>query len=300
MKILESRPHRYDWGINLLTGGHASRIKDDIVANYIRPDMVVLDVGCGTGSLAIKAAKAGARLTGLDISESMLAVAREQIKKNRLENEVVLNHAGVVEIDALFEENSFDLITSTLVISELYGEEREWALRELYRILKSDGKLLIVGEVKPKHPLKRAFRVDKVSIAILISVIKSYLSEKLLIERNPTFAKMNLRKDDLKEKAKKFLLQLISSNIEAEIVNSCGRCGGGTLPKVEIDSFSLKISRQFLLNKNINPEKLFQELHKCKKPIISILKEKNIFFDILTINENDFSYIATEISKAIN
>lgn len=173
MKVLESRPHRYDRGIKLLTGGHAARIKDDIVANYIQPDMVVLDVGCGTGSLAIKGAKAGARLTGLDISERMLAVARQQIKKNKLENKVVLNHAGVVEIDALFEENSFDLITSTLVISELYGEERKWALRELYRILKSDGKLLIVGEVKPKLPLKRALyytmRFPLVLITYLIS-----------------------------------------------------------------------------------------------------------------------------------
>ena len=132
MKILESRPHRYDWGINLLTGGHAVRIKDDIVTNYIRPGMVVLDVGCGTGYLAVKAAQAGALVTGVDISEGILAVARERIKKNGLENEVVLHHAGVVEIGTLFDVNRFDLITSTLVISELYGEEREWALRELY------------------------------------------------------------------------------------------------------------------------------------------------------------------------
>ncbi len=151
-----------------------------------------------------------------------------------------------------------------------------------------------------KHPLKRAFRVDKVTIAILISVIKSYLSDKMLIKRNPTFSKMNLKKDELKEKAKQFLLRLISFNIEAEIVESCGRCGGGTLPKVEIDSFSIKIPTKFLLKKNSSPEKLFQDLHKCPKPIIAVLKEKNIFLDILTINEADFSYIANQINKIIN
>ena len=137
MKILESRPHRYDCGINLLTGGQASRTKGDIVRNFVRPGMAVLDVGCGTGDLAVRAAQVGALVTGVDISEGMLAVARERIKQNGLENKVVLHHAGVVEIDTLFDENSFDLITSTLVISELYGEEREWAFRELYRILKS-------------------------------------------------------------------------------------------------------------------------------------------------------------------
>ena len=78
MKVLESRPQRYDWGIRLLTCGHADRVKQDIVADYIRPGMHVLDVGCGTGQLAVKAARAGAVVTGLDISEGMLAVARRR------------------------------------------------------------------------------------------------------------------------------------------------------------------------------------------------------------------------------
>jgi L-seryl-tRNA(Ser) seleniumtransferase len=161
------------------------------------------------------------------------------------------------------------------------------------------GKASLIEKLN-KHPLKRAFRVDKVTIAILISVIKSYLSEQNLINRNPTFQKMNLNKNDLRIKAEQFLQTLESLKIKAEIVESYGRCGGGTLPKVEINSFSIKISKNFLFNKNISPEKLFQQLHKCQKPIISVLKEKNIFFDVLTLNQSDFSYIADEINKIIN
>jgi len=173
MKLLESRPHRYDWGINLLTGGHAGRIRHEIVTRYVRPGMAVLDVGCGTGELAVKAARAGAHVTGLDISEGMLAVARERIKKSELQNEVLLHHAGVIEIDTLFDENSFALITATFVISELYGEEREWFLRELYRILKPGGMLVIAGEVNPRRRLKRAMyyalRMPLALITYLIS-----------------------------------------------------------------------------------------------------------------------------------
>ena len=106
MKILESRPYRYDWGINLLTAGHAGRVIDDIVVNFIRPGMFVLDFGCGTGDLAVKAAKADACVTGLDISEGMLAIARERTKKNRLEDKVAFHHAGVVEVDTLFAETA--------------------------------------------------------------------------------------------------------------------------------------------------------------------------------------------------
>jgi demethylmenaquinone methyltransferase/2-methoxy-6-polyprenyl-1,4-benzoquinol methylase len=172
MKILESRPHRYDWGINLLTAGHAGRVVDDIVVNFIRPGMLVLDVGCGTGDLAVKAAKAHAFVTGVDISEGMLAIARERIKQNRLEDKVDFHHAGVVEVDTLFAENSFDCITATLVISELYGEERRWALREFFRILKSDGTLIIAGEVKPKHPLKRAiYSALRLPLALITYIV---------------------------------------------------------------------------------------------------------------------------------
>ena len=110
MKILESRPHRYDWGIDFITKGQAGTIKEQIVTNFVRSDMAILDVGCGTGDLAVRAARAGAFVTGVDISEGMLAVAQERVKKNGLEKKVVLHHSGVVEMDSLFDEKSFELI----------------------------------------------------------------------------------------------------------------------------------------------------------------------------------------------
>ena len=172
MKILESRPHRYDWGIDFLTRGQAGKIRASIVANFVRPGMAILDVGCGTGDLAVRAARAGAFVTGVDISEGMLAVAQERLKKNGLKDKVVLQHAGVVEIDSLFEEKNFDLITSTLVMSELYAEERQWALKQLFRILKPDGEILVVSEVRPKHFLKRGiYYILRFPLAIITYLV---------------------------------------------------------------------------------------------------------------------------------
>jgi len=51
MKILESRPTRYDKGINILTGGHAKRVKKEIVDRWIKPGMEVLDIPGVTGDL---------------------------------------------------------------------------------------------------------------------------------------------------------------------------------------------------------------------------------------------------------
>jgi ubiquinone/menaquinone biosynthesis C-methylase UbiE len=155
MKILESRPSRYDKGINIISGGHAKKIKNEIVMNWIKPGIKMLDIGCGTGELMANAAGAGAHVTGIDISEGMLKVARRWFEDLALRGRETLYHASVTELDELFPGNAFDVITSTLVFSELYPAERIWAMNELHRILKPSGVLVVADEVRPRAFIKR-------------------------------------------------------------------------------------------------------------------------------------------------
>lgn len=155
MKILESRPGRYDKGIDLLSGGHAAKIRDHIVNDFVKPGMEVLDIGCGTGQLIEAAAKAGAMVKGIDISAGMLKVAQKRIDNSRLQDKISVHNAAAVEIESLFAEKSFDLIVSTLVFSELYPEERALALYQIKKLLKPDGKLVIAVEVPPENLFKR-------------------------------------------------------------------------------------------------------------------------------------------------
>ncbi len=172
MKILESRPERYDAGINLLSGGHASKIRKQIVKEFVKPGMNVLDIGCGTGLLMEAVAKAGAKISGIDISEGMLDVAQKRIDKGGLQDNISIYNAGVVEIDTLFPEDSFDLIVSTLVFSELYFEERALALFQIKKLLKPTGKLVIAGEAQPENGFKRAAHFFvRLPLAILTYVI---------------------------------------------------------------------------------------------------------------------------------
>ncbi|GMT45061.1 MAG: hypothetical protein IEMM0006_0893 [bacterium] len=172
MKILESRPERYDTGINFLSGGHAAKIRKQIVREFVQPGMQVLDIGCGTGLLIEDSAKAGAVVKGIDISDGMLKVAQKRIEKSGLQDKISIYNAGVVEIDALFPENSFDLIVSTLVFSELYAEERTMALFQIKKLLKPNGKLVIAVEVQPDSFFKRmAHLFVRLPLAILTYVI---------------------------------------------------------------------------------------------------------------------------------
>ncbi len=172
MKILESLPERYDKGINLLSGGHAIKIKKQIVEEYVKPNMHILDIGCETGQLIEYASQKGATAKGIDISEGMLEIAKKRIIKNKLQGKVSVYNAGVVEIDNLFEENSFDLIVSTLVFSELYTEERALALYQIKKLLKPNGKLIIAVEVQPKNLFKRiAHFLVRLPLTVLTYII---------------------------------------------------------------------------------------------------------------------------------
>jgi len=103
----------------------------------------------------IDAAKAGARTTGVDISAGMLEVAQKRAANNGMQDRISLYNVGVVEIDSLFAENSFELVVSTLVFSELYSEERSLALNQIKKLLKPNGTLVIAVEVQPQKPIKK-------------------------------------------------------------------------------------------------------------------------------------------------
>jgi demethylmenaquinone methyltransferase/2-methoxy-6-polyprenyl-1,4-benzoquinol methylase len=152
MKVLESAPKRYDRGMRLLTAGRLARVHADIAARLEAGDRV-LDVGCGTGMLAVLLARRGCQVTGIDRSPLMLAQAARRLQGEGLEAQVVLRELGAVDIDTAFGDAAFDAVTSTLVFSELSDDEAAYVLAECRRILVPGGHLLIADEVLPESRL---------------------------------------------------------------------------------------------------------------------------------------------------
>jgi len=154
MKILESRPRRYDRGIELLTLGAAGRCRRRLVAENVRPGASVLEIGCGTGGTAVLAAAAGARVRAFDVCPGMLEVAREKVAAAGLSERVELIEMGVAGMER-FPDESFDLVASTLVFSELSRDEQAWALAHARRVLRPGGRLALADEARPRGPLRR-------------------------------------------------------------------------------------------------------------------------------------------------
>jgi demethylmenaquinone methyltransferase/2-methoxy-6-polyprenyl-1,4-benzoquinol methylase len=154
MKILESQPERYDRGVALLSLGQAGKVKHRLVEENVRPGFNVLEIGCGTGTMAMLAARKGAHVLAFDVSPHMLHIARAKVETAGLDESIELREMGVSGMDK-FDDQRFDLVMSTLVFSELSSDEQRYALRHAYRILKSGGRIAIADEARPRRTSRR-------------------------------------------------------------------------------------------------------------------------------------------------
>lgn len=165
MRLLESAPRRYDRGIRILTFGGVDRTYDRLIRS-IEPGQRVLDIGCGTGALTVRAARRGACVRGLDRNPEMLAIARRRMTDEGLEDRVELVEKGVAELDT--EPGAYDVVMSGLCFSELSTDEVAYTIAQLRRLLKPGGLFLLADEVMPRRWLGRvAYRAVRVPVVII-------------------------------------------------------------------------------------------------------------------------------------
>lgn len=107
---------------------------------YINKNDMVLDLGCGSGQSAIKAAKRAKKVIGLDFDDALLKLAAESSRRSRIKN-VTFQKANLEE-NLKYKSNSFDKIIFLDVLEHLNNRDR--ILKVIKRILKNGG-LLFLG-----------------------------------------------------------------------------------------------------------------------------------------------------------
>ncbi len=154
------------------------------------------------------------------------------------------------------------------------------------------GKKVYIDKLK-KEPMLRALRVCKTTLALLETTCMYYLNEKDLLEKNLIFKIFNKKEHELKNTAELLKNKLTENGISTEIVPSKGQFGGGTLPDGEIESFTVMIKHE-TNNKERSSyaEKMYLGLLSHKKPVLAILKKGNIYFDVLTIFDDEIPELA--------
>lgn len=158
------------------------------------------------------------------------------------------------------------------------------------------GKAKYINKMK-KHPLARAFRVDKFTIAALTSTLFEYYDIKRAKKNIPILNMITMSKDELKAKAENIaslIKSKIKSKAEIDIEEIKDQVGGGTAPDVYLDGYAVSI-----LSKDKTTEKIERELRNVDVPVIVRVAHDKILIDVRTIFEDDIELLVNEIASVI-
>lgn len=163
------------------------------------------------------------------------------------------------------------------------------------------GKKELISRLK-KAPMMRALRVGKLTLAALSSVIRSYFDDRTLVKTNPLFSILEQTHDDLMKKIHILYSQLTGARVKNKIVESIGQSGGGSLPTLKIKSVAIALvcEEKSQNQRSRFAEKVFHRLLGLKVPIVGILRQGEVWFDVLTIPKDQLSYVASSIIKAVS
>lgn len=102
-----------------------------------KPEMKVLEVGCGTGSNLMLYREAGCSVYGIDVSPSMLGIARTKLGEDAT---LQLGDASTMQ----YQDSFFDVVIAMFVFHEMASEIRPLVMREMIRVTKRDGRVLMI------------------------------------------------------------------------------------------------------------------------------------------------------------
>jgi len=154
---------RYDFQHSFFTARSDQRGRELLVDKAVSPGDRVLDCGAGTGSTGLLAAqKVGetGKVVLFDMSEGMLAVARQKTAQDQMQERVEFKAGDMLGLP--FEDNSFDVVLSTYSLCPVYDPAK--AATELYRVTRPGGRIGIAHSTDPDTPLVKwlADRVESI------------------------------------------------------------------------------------------------------------------------------------------
>jgi len=118
----------------------------------IEPGMRILDVACGAGQISIPAARAGAKVTGIDIAPNLIEQARARAQAENLDARFDEGDAEMLP----YPDSSFDIVIS--LIGAMFAPRPELVAAELKRVCRPGGKI-IMGNWTPSGFVGQMFKV---------------------------------------------------------------------------------------------------------------------------------------------
>ncbi len=149
-----------------------------------------------------------------------------------------------------------------------------------------------------KAPMMRALRTGKLTLAALSAVIRCYIDDESLKSRLPLFRMLDQNMDDLRNKAEELVAVLQREGLNATVEESKAYCGGGTLPHLSIPSLAVQVHPP--KPDKTWAERTWKQLMQTEKPVVGVLREGKLLFDVYTIQSDQLPIIARWIADVKN
>ena len=147
-------------------------------------------------------------------------------------------------------------------------------------------------DVLKKHPLTRAMRVDKMTLAALEATLRSYEAEKAHKEI-PTIAMLAVSQEELKSRAEVLCAGLVQAGCNAEVVATEGQVGGGSVPTQMLKSFAVALTP-----KNGSVDAMEEKFRLGEPAIIGRINHDRYLLDVRTLKDSDFEEIIHAATEA--
>jgi L-seryl-tRNA(Ser) seleniumtransferase len=157
------------------------------------------------------------------------------------------------------------------------------------------GTTVAIAKMK-KHPLARAVRIDKMTLAALEATLKLYFDEAKAIQDIPTLAALFAKPAALKKRADKLAADIKKKaglRVKADSVKDTSKAGGGALPLAEMPTAAIRIAVD-----GLSANKLEAALRGYKTPVIGRIKDGAVLLDMRTIQPQDEKEIVAAVAAA--
>jgi ubiquinone/menaquinone biosynthesis C-methylase UbiE len=163
---MEKMVNSYDKYMNKITLGREDALRTmTVTLAQIKPGDCVLEIGCATGTLSLAAKRqAGATgsVSGIDIIPGMIEVSRNKAAQAKLD---VTFQLGNIE-DIPFPNEYFDVVMCSFMIFHMSEKVRNKGIKEIYRVIKPQGRLLVLDLALPTQPASR--RILKLLLGFML------------------------------------------------------------------------------------------------------------------------------------
>jgi len=142
-----------------------------------------------------------------------------------------------------------------------------------------------------KHPLYRAFRVDKITIAALEATLRMYGDSQVAERDIPVLSMLSIFEEELRLRADDLCGKIQQRGGAAEVVVTKSVAGGGATPGLELSSYAVSPTGKE------SAEKFERELRALPVPIIGRIENDRLLLDVRTLFKEDFEYIINTVAE---